>query len=335
MLQFQNIEFLLGLAALIPLVVLFVFVLRRKQRIKQSLGDIALINKLTDNYSNKKYIFKVIAVLAAITLLIVTAANLRKPDKVTGSAGAGIDVIFALDISRSMLSQDEKPTRLDKAKQLIYQLTQQLDGNRIGLVVFAGQAYLQMPLTPDAAATKMYVSNASPDLVNIQGTNISDALRLSDASLDIKEKKYKTIVLITDGEDHENNAVETAKQLAEHGTILYTVGIGSPEGVPIPEEGSNDYKKDANGQTVISKLNEQLLQQLAATANGDYHRLTDIPEVSNSLLKELSSMDKKALSAAGSNIEYSSFYMFFLFPGILLLILEAFITERKRKKLEN
>ena len=178
MLQFQNIEFLYGLAMIIPLVGLFFYVLKWKQKKKQLLGNERLVNQLIKNYSHTKYKLKIIGIIIAISLLIISAANLRKPLAAKGFRSKGIDVMIMLDVSKSMLSQDEKPTRLDKAKQLIYQLTNQLQGNRIGFIVFAGQAYLQMPLTADAAATKMFVSNATPNAVNVQGTVISDALNL-------------------------------------------------------------------------------------------------------------------------------------------------------------
>jgi Ca-activated chloride channel family protein len=332
MLQFQNIQFLLELLVLIPLAALFVLVIKWKSKVRKALGDQRLIDQLTKNYSHKKYKLKVIAVLCAIALVIIAAANLRKPAKSRGSVANGVDVVIALDVSRSMLSQDEKPTRLDKAKQLIYQLTQQLQGNRMGLVVFAGDAYLQMPLTTDISATKMFVSNASPNLVPVQGTNISNALSVSDASLDIKEKKYKAVILITDGEDHEDKAVETAQQLADHGVVVHTVGVGSAEGVPIMEPGTEEYKKDENGQTVISKLNENLLHQIAAATNGTYHLLTNTADVVNGLSAELNRMEKKTINDFGGYVEYTSYYPAFLIAAILLLTAEALISERKGLK---
>ena len=190
MVSFQNIEFLYGLAALIPLVGLFICVIRWKQKTRKLLGNERLVSQLISNYSSNKYFIKAVSILVAIALLIISAANLRKPIKEKGTVGSGIDVMIALDVSKSMLAEDEKPTRLDKAKQLIYQLTQQLENNRIGLVVFAGRAYLQMPLTSDVGATKMFVNNANPALISWQGTVIGDALTLCSNSLDTKEKKY-------------------------------------------------------------------------------------------------------------------------------------------------
>ena len=329
MLQFQNIEFLYGLIVIIPLFGLFFYVLKSKQKKRLLLGDARLVNQLTSNYSHKKYKIKIVAIIIAIGLLIVSAANLRKLLTPTGSATKGIDVMILLDVSKSMLSQDEKPTRLDKAKQLIYQLTNQLQGNRIGLIVFAGQAYLQMPLTADAAATKMFVSNASTDVINVQGTVIGDALKLCNASLDTKERKYKAAILITDGEDHDEQALERVKTLTEAGVVLHTIGVGSVGGTPIMEAGTNDYKRDINGQTIITKLNQDLLQQLSAETGGTYHHLTNTTEVSSQLINTLNTMEKKPIGNAGGFVDYSSFYMLFLAAGIILLLFETFISEKK------
>lgn len=329
--EFENIAFLSGLFIIVPLVLLFVYVLRWKQKVKKKLGDERLINQLTQNYSAQRYRFKIYIVLVAIAFGIIALANLRKPLQAKGSKAIGIDVMIALDVSKSMLSQDEKPSRLDKSKQFINQLTDKLENNRVGLIIFGGQAYLQMPLTADAAATKMFVSNASPEMVSVQGTNLSAALEMSDASLDTKEKKYKAVVLITDGEDHEDKALDAAKQLADHGTVLHTIGVGSPEGSTIIEPGTNEYKRDENGQTIISKLNDTLLKQLAQTTGGTYHQLKNTSAVSDELVTELNGMEKKAISSAGGYLEYKSFYPYFLAITVLLLIAEVFIAERKLK----
>jgi len=327
--EFENIEFLLGLFIIIPLVLLFWYVIRWKRSARKKLGDARLVDLLTNDYSPQRYRLKMIIVLIALSVGIVAISNLRRPLQIRGTKASGIDVMIALDVSKSMLSQDEKPSRLDKAKQFINQLTDKLENNRVGLIVFAGQAYLQMPLTADATATKMFVSNASPDFIAVQGTNLSAALQLSDASLDTKEKKYKSVILITDGEDHEDKAVEVAKQLADHGTVLHTIGVGSAEGSPITEPGTNEYKRDENGQTIISKLNEDLLKQLAQTANGTYHPLDNTDTVADEIMVELNGMEKKAISSAGGYTEYQSFYPYFLAITVLLLIAEVFISEKK------
>src|SRR3954454_20583655 len=180
MLSFEHKEFLLGLFALLPLIVLFIAVLRWKQKVKKALGDEELINQLTKNYSARLYKIKFVAVIIALIASIIATANLRKPVAGDKEPTAGIDIMIALDVSKSMLSSDIKPSRLERAKQLISVLIDKLENNRLGLVVFAGQAYLQMPLTPDLAEAKMFLSNASTDAVPVQGTNISEALQLCD-----------------------------------------------------------------------------------------------------------------------------------------------------------
>ena len=263
MLTFQNIEYLLALIVLIPLTLLFVRVLVWKKKVKKALGDAPLVDALTKNYSDRLYKLKFYILFAALVFGILASANLRKPSASGNDKAAGIDVMVALDVSKSMLSEDVKPSRLDKAKQLINLLIENLDDNRMGFVVFAGRAYLQMPLTTDLEASKIYVSNASPDIVAIQGTEIGDALRLCDRSLDTKEKKHKAVILISDGEDHDPKSEQAIKELYDHGVIVNTIGVGTPEGAPIKESGTDVYKTDANGQTVISKLNEAELKDIA------------------------------------------------------------------------
>ena len=329
MLQFQNIEYLLGLFILLPLIFLLVYTIKWKQKVKLKLGNARLVDALIKEYSPERYQLKIMLAFIALVLTIIAAANLHKPLQGKGSMVNGIDVMIALDVSKSMLSEDEKPSRLAKAKILINQLTDKLENNRVGLIVFAGQAYLQRPLTADAGAAKMFVSDASPELVSVQGTNISDALHLCDASLDTKEKKYKAVVLITDGEDQYDKAMTAVKELADHGAIIHTVGVGSPEGATIIEPGTNEFKKDGNGQTIISRLNEKLLQDLAKAGNGKYYPLKNTAAVADELVNELNGMQKKSISNAGGYVEYQSFYIYFLLLAILLLIAEFFITEKK------
>lgn len=247
MLSFQHIEFLLALFALIPLFALFFFALGWKKKVKKQIGDEELVNALTSDYSSSNFAYKFALVAAAIALCIATAANLRSPKEGSTGNRAGIDVMVALDVSNSMLAQDVKPNRLERAKQVLSKIIDGMGSNRMGLVVFAGQSFLQMPLTSDLAAAKLYVSNASPDAVPVQGTVIGQALKMCNASLDTKEKKYKAVILISDGEDHDEKAAEAVKELQDNGVAVHTIGIGSPDGAPIFDAAANDYKKDENG----------------------------------------------------------------------------------------
>jgi|SRR6478735_4597211 Ca-activated chloride channel family protein len=331
MFSFEHTEFILGLAVLIPLVIIFVLVLRWKRKVKKALGDEQLINQLTKNYSARLYIVKFIAVLLALALTIVAATNLRKPLSGGKEPTAGIDVMVVLDVSKSMLSTDIKPSRLERAKQLVSILIDRLENNRVGLIIFAGRAYLQMPLTPDLEEAKMYLSNASPDAVPVQGTNIGEALELADNSLDTKEKTHKALILITDGEDHNPNTDKVAQHLADDGVIVCAVGIGTTEGSPITEPGTEIYKTDINGKTVISKLNEVELKNITAKTSGNYFHLDNALATANEVTNALSSIEKKLISGSGER-EYFSFAPFFIGFAVLLLVLEIFIPEALKEK---
>ncbi len=330
MINFENIKFLSGVLLLIPLVLLFIFVLKWKNTTKKTLGDDYLISRLTHAYSSRLYKLKFIIVLIALALSILAAANLRKPERTGEEKTAGIDVMFALDVSKSMLSNDIKPSRLERAKQLVSLLIDKLENNRVGLIVFAGNAYLQMPLTPDLPEAKLFLSNASTDGVPVQGTVISSALLLSNNSLNTKEKKHKAVVLITDGEDHETDAAKTVKLLSDNGVVVYTIGIGTVEGSPIPEAGSGGYKTDINGKTIISKLNEEELKSIAANTGGNYFYMENAVTTSNEVAQALNSMEKKLIEGKSGERAYFSFSPFFIAVAILLLLTEIFIPEKKR-----
>lgn len=203
-----------------------------------------------------------------------------------------------------------------------------LQNDRIGLVLFAGRAYLQMPLTTDHGAARMYVHNAGPEVVPTQGTVIGEALRLSNAAFNSKDKKYKAVVLITDGEDHDPASLQVAQELAGNAIMINTVGIGSPEGAPIMDPATNEYKKDLQGNTVISKLNEGSLQQLAQSTKGVYVRLTDPEQAVATIMQQLSLIEKTDLEDSAFK-DFKSFFQWFLAAALLLLLVEFFFPERK------
>ena len=327
---FQHIEFLFALALIIPLTVLFVMVLKWKKNVRKKIGDEELVNSLTAGYSHRNYNWKFILIIIALALCIVGAANLRSPKQGSTGDRTGIDVMVALDVSNSMLAQDIKPNRLERARQVINKLIDKMGNNRMGLVLFAGQAFLQMPLTGDLAAAHMYVSNASTDAVPNQGTVIGDALRLCNTSLDNKEKKYKAIILISDGEDQDETAAKAVEALQQNGVIVYTVGIGSPDGAPIFDPAIKDFKKDEKGVTVVSKLNEKDLKDIAEKTGGQYQLFTNADDVSTKLYKSLDNMEKKHIGGSGIKV-YNSYFQWFLLVAFILLLLEIVIPERKMK----
>ncbi len=328
MLSFEHKEFLLGLLALLPLIIIFILVLKWKQKVKKALGDEYLINQLTKNYSARLYTIKFIIVAVALILCILATANLRKPLSGGKEPTAGIDVMIALDVSKSMLSSDIKPSRLERAKQLVSILIDKLENNRLALIIFAGRAYLQMP-------AKMFLSNASTDAVPMQGTNISEALQLCDNSLNTKEKKHKAVVLITDGEDHDPDADKTARELSDNGVVVYTIGIGTAEGSPIIEPGAGSFKTDMNGRTVISKLNEAELKIIALRTDGSYYHMENALSTANTVADALNNMEKKFIAGGGEK-EYLSLSPFFIGLAVLFLIIEVFtpeIVKPRRKKI--
>ncbi|HMJ47784.1 MAG TPA: VWA domain-containing protein, partial [Ferruginibacter sp.] len=262
MLQFQYILFL-SLLGLIPLmVIMFFYAKRKKKNSYKKIGDPLLIKQLIANFNASSFIQKFLLVTFAMALLVLAVANLRSA---TGSEKVnrnGIDIMIALDVSKSMMAQDIRPTRIERAKQLLNRLIDRLGNDRVGIVIFAGRAYLQMPLTGDHSAAKMYLSAATTESVPTQGTVIGDALKMCYASFNTKEKKYKSVILISDGEDHDEGAISTASQMAAQGVIINTIGIGSTEGAPIMDESTGQLKKDAEGNTVITRLNEDELRTI-------------------------------------------------------------------------
>ena len=328
--RFENINYWWGLTAIPFLVLLFVFLLQWKKSTVIKIGDGHLVNQLTKNYSPLKFLIKFIIVLLAFGGIALGIMNLQKQGKSENIQRKGVDVMLVLDVSKSMLAEDIKPSRLERAKQLLTLLMSKLENDRVGLVLFAGRAYMQMPLTTDHGAAKMYIQDASPNAVPTQGTVIADALNMANSSFNTKEQKYKAIVLISDGEDHDPDAEKVAKDLAKNGVMINTVGIGSPDGAPIIDPITKELKKDAEGQTVISKLNEAELSHLADVTNGIYIRLDNMDDVLITLSQQLDSIERKSLSDT-EYVNYESFFQWFLGAALLLLLLEFILPERKMK----
>ena len=328
--RFEHIEFLVGLAALPLLVVLFIWVIRWKKKLQKKMGDPQLVAELVKDYSPLKFAVKFILVFIAFALIVVASANLQRPGVTDNINRKGVDVMVALDVSNSMLAEDIKPSRLEKAKQFVTKLMDKMDNDRIGLVLFAGRAYMQMPLTTDHGAAKMYIQNASPDAVPTQGTVIGEALKISNSGFNSKERKYKSIVLISDGEDHDPEALKMAQSLAQSGVMINTVGIGSPEGSPIIDYKTNETRKDAQGNTIITKLNEAELQQLSQNTNGIYIRLDDTDDAAAKITAQLDTIEQKA-TGDKSFTDYKSYFQWFLAAALLFLLIETFIPERKMK----
>lgn len=326
--QFQRPEFLVALLALPFLGMLFWYLLRWKKTTAEKIGDRPLVNELVNNHSSTKFLFKFILGAVALSAIILAIINPQRPGSMDKVERRGVDVMIALDVSNSMLAEDIKPNRLEKAKQLVNMLMSSLQDDRVGLVLFAGRAYMQMPLTPDHAAARMYVQNAGPQMVPNQGTMISEALKLCASAFDSKERKYKSIVLITDGEDHDPTTMEITEQLATSGVMVNTVGIGSPVGTPVPNPFTGQYRKDDQGNTVLSKLNETQLKQLAAATQGVYVNSQDVNKATSDILQKLSTIQETAMEDVAFK-DYIHYFPWFLAAAIIFLIAEFLLSERK------
>ncbi|MFZ1453443.1 MAG: VWA domain-containing protein [Ferruginibacter sp.] len=327
-LSFQHTGYLIALAAIPLLLVLYFFVLIWKKRTIKKIGDANLVQEMIKNHSPQKFALKFVLILVAFAAGVFAVANLRSPKGMEQVNRNGIDVMIALDVSKSMLAKDVKPNRLERAKQALGKLIDKLNNDRVGIVVFAGRAYLQMPLTGDHGAAKMYLGAASTEIVPTQGTVISDALKMCYASFNTKEKKYKAVILISDGEDHDEGALKIVKQMTEDGIVINTVGIGSPQGSNIIDELTNQEKKDANGNTIITRLNEEELRSIAEKGNGIYHLFTNADELVSKLDAQLASMDQRTVTE-NSLVNYKYFFPYFLMLTLVLMVAELFISERK------
>ncbi len=327
--QFQYPLALWLLAALPLLVILFILYQVKKRKAVKKIGDPILVNALHKNHSPLKVILKFTFLVIAFTLGCIALANPRKPEETTNDVRKGIDVVLALDVSNSMLATDIAPDRLTKSKEFISQLIKGMPDNRVSLVVFAGHAYVQLPLTYDHHAVRMFLATATPALVAAQGTAISEALQKSENAFNTSEERYKTIILISDGETHDAEAVNTAKEMAGRGILINTIGVGSEEGGFIIDPISKIKKLDASGNVVLSRLEEETLKNIAQVTGGTYIRLNNAAGAVKDLETTLSSAEKKAFIDL-SLLSYQSYYWWFCIPMLLFLLIETFIPDRKK-----
>jgi Ca-activated chloride channel family protein len=332
MFRLQHTEYLVGLVLIPFLLVLFVSLLHwKKTRIKK-IGDAALVKELIKGYSPSKFAVKFAIGLLALGIIIIGAANLQKPGKMENVSRKGVDVMIVLDVSKSMLAEDVKPNRLERAKQFVNKLMEKMENDRVGLILFAGRAYIQMPLTTDHGAARMYLQTANPDAVPSQGTVIGQALKIANTAFNSKERKFKAVVLISDGEDHDPEALQMTDALAKNGIMLNTVGIGSAEGVPLIDKSTNELRKDADGNAIITRLNEPELQQLARGTKGIYVHLDDPDDAAQKIKAQLDTIEKQSLGDEAF-VSYISYFQWFLAAALLLLVIELFIPERRKLKL--
>lgn len=320
------------LLLLIPIIILgYLYFLAWRKRNLKKLGEESLIKELIQGKINGRLTTKVVLTSLSVICLVVAVANLQAgghPEKVERK---GLNVIFALDVSNSMLARDVPPDRVSKAKELIYRTLEQLKNDRTGLIAFAGNAYLQVPLTIDYGAMKMLLSSVNPGMIPTQGTNFSGAINLANKSFSKNDKQNKVIILISDGEDHDEDAIDAAKSVAENGIIIYTVGIGSPRGSTIYDPSTGQPKVDRQGNVIITKLNEDELRSIAEATGGKYQLLQNAGQVADNLANSIQQLSTKNLGSVVYT-DYKSYFQYFLGAGLILLIIAWFLPEAKKEK---
>jgi len=337
MFQFAHIEYLYALLALPILGVVFIIALANKRKAIKQFGDAQLVKGLMPEASNSKPWLKFIMLEIALMLIIIGMAGPQFGTKLKEVKHEGIELVIALDVSNSMLAEDIAPNRLENAKRAISKLVDRLHNDKIALIIFAGDAFVQLPMTTDYSAAKMFLTTITPKLVSNQGTAVGAAIELGMKSFTPGDEKNKALIIITDGENHEGNAVDLATTANEAGIIVHTIGMGLSKGAPIPvynKYGQKDYRTDNQGTVVISKLDETMLKKIAIAGGGKYIRANNTKTGLNALFDELNNLEKVEMEAKVYS-EYEEQFQYFIGFGLLFLFIEFFILFKKNRRLSS
>lgn len=330
-LRFEHPEMLYLLAAIPVMLIIFMISNHLKDKALSKFVSPALMPILVPHGSKARPWLKFTLLSLTWIFAVLALANPQSGAKLIEAKREGIDIFIALDVSNSMMAEDITPNRLDRVRHNISRLIDRLKGDRIGLIVFAGKAYVQLPLTTDYAAARLFLNTVRPDMIPVQGTALAEAIRLSIQSFD-SETRNKSIIIISDGEDHEQGAIEAANEAREAGIRIFTIGMGSPEGVPIPIYNQfgkqTGYRKDRQGNTVVTRLNEGVLQQIAAAGNGTYTRANSVRGGLDQIMSELEKIEKSVIETK-SYTEYNSHYQGFALLAIMFLAIEQLLAWRR------
>ncbi|MHB2155481.1 VWA domain-containing protein [Calditrichota bacterium GD2] len=336
-LKFRYPIFLHGLWGVLLLIIFFVLIYRHKQALLERFGHIEILRRIMPGFDRRRMIWKNVFFILSYAFFVIALADPQIGTRLEEVKREGVDIIVALDVSNSMLAEDIKPSRLEKARHELDNFIDLLQGDRIGLIAFAGMAHLVCPLTLDYGAAKLFLQMMDTDLIPVQGTALEDAIRTAMRSFNQKERKHKVLILITDGEDHEGDPVKAAEEAAKEGIIIYTIGIGSPQGVPIPvydQYGrSLGFKKDRNGNVVTTKLDVKTLQKIAFISNGKYYIASSGQAELRKIYDEIRKMEKKELSSR-KFAQYEDRYQIFVILGLIFLMLEFFLPVRTKVRSE-
>ena len=335
--RFENTEYLYALLLIPTLIFLFIWLMYWRKLALKRYGEWSMVQRLIPAISSNRMIFKFALIMFGYALLIIGIANPQTGSKLVEGERKGIDIMIALDVSNSMLAEDIQPNRLERAKQSISKLIDKLGNDRVGIIVFAGNAYMQLPITTDYSAAKMFLTTINTKIVPTQGTAIGEAIDMAIESFD-NETHSRAIIVITDGENHEDEPIESAKNAVDQGINVYTIGMGLPEGAPIPEYNQYNrrtgYKKDRQGSTVVTKLNESMLQQIASAGKGVYVRANNSSAGLKTVFDEINKLEKTEFESKMFS-DYEDRFQYFIALSLLFIILELFIFERKSKWLSK
>ncbi len=335
MFRFANPEYLYLFFAIPIFIIGFIYLNIRKRKSVEKLGTLSLVKKMMPELSLKRSYLKFWLVLVAIGFGIIVLARPQFGTKVEKVDKKGIELVIAIDVSNSMLAEDIRPSRLAKAKQMLTRIIDERKDDKVAIVVFAGEAFIQLPLTPDNQSAKLFLETIDPSLVPVQGTAIGSAIDMSMTCFSNDQDIDRAIVLITDGEGHEGNAEEAAARVADKGVHVNVVGIGTTEGAIIPiSEGSSEVKRDTQGQPVVTKLNEEMCRQIAKAGKGLYAHADNSNSALKSLQSELEKLQKKEIDGVAYS-EYDEKFQIFAAVMLLLLILEVCIFDKKNRIFRN
>ena len=313
------------------LAVIFLYNLYWKRKKQREFGDIELVKQLTPEKSIFKSVLKFVILILAFTCLIIALVNPKIGTKTETVKREGIDIVFAVDVSKSMLCEDIAPSRLDKSKQIISQVIKELGNDRIGVVAYAGSAFPVLPLTTDYGVAKMFVQSMNPGMVSSQGTSLEEAIKISESYFDEKSKTSKLVILISDGEDHSEGAKTTAEEATKAGLKILTIGVGTAKGGPIPLKRNGvveSFQRDRQNEVVITKLNEASLQQIAKATKGNYINGRSTKEVIDFVENALENIEKTEFESTQFT-DFNSQFQWFLGLGLLLLFVDVFLLEKK------
>ena len=319
--------------AVIPLIFLMFIVIQIwKYKTQKKFANSTTLKKLSPNRSLFKSALKAIVLSLVFVCIAIALVNPKIGTKLETVRSQGVDIVFAVDVSKSMLAEDMAPNRLEKAKQLVIQIVNNLVSDRVGIIAYAGKAFPQLPITTDYSAAKMFLQSMNTDMLSSQGTAINEAIKLAMTYYDDEEQTNRILIIISDGEDHSEIAIEAAEEAANQGIRIFTIGVGDVKGGPIPIKNQNgivlNYKKDNEGETVITRLDEETLINIADKTNGAYINGKNTNDVINEIKDVLSKMDKKEFEAK-QFADFKDQFQWFLAAGIFLLFLDIFFLERK------